>query len=176
MLAWKYLYDDEQPPLLLLHVEDRDLWKFKLDKTREIQAALFSYPYDFAVWSELMELDQSGLDRLAKEGEALERKHFKDIHELLKLLKRDMIIGGITVPVASLPYTMVSDAANIMAENAPFAACYWDTDSRRIFGLRANANNPNRIDVSKIAEIYSGGGHVDAAGFSVGRGHPLAKS
>ena len=160
-IAWDYYFPNETPPPVLLHVEDRDLWRFALPKTREIQANIFSYPYDFLVWDRLMASDPAVL---AVEGEAIERKHFKDIAELLGVVQRRMNIGGYNVPVANLPYTLVSDAAHKMAQGEPFAACYWDTPKGRIFGLRSTDAG---IDVSDIAKQYGGGGHRNAAGFTV---------
>ena len=73
---------------------------------------------------------------LAADGEAIERKHFKDIRELLDVTTRYMVIGGHRVPVANLPYTMSSDAGHELAKGRPFAACYWDTPEGRVFSLR----------------------------------------
>lgn len=160
-IAWDFYFPNEAPPPVLLHVEDRDLWRFTLPKTREIQANIFSYPYDFAVWDRLMSSDPA---MLATEGEAIERKHFKDINELLGVVQRRMNIGGYNVPVANLPYTLVSDAAHKMAEGEAFAGCYWDTPKGRVFGLRSSADG---IDVSEVAMQYGGGGHKNAAGFTV---------
>ena len=171
ILAWNYLFPNTPRPLLLGHIEDRDLWKFKLKNTREISAALFSHPYSFELWDNLMFGGQKELLSLTIAGAAIERKHHKDIDELLDVCKRLMVIGGYTVPVASLPYTLSSDAAGKMAIGEVFAACYWDTRDNRTFSLRSQ---PDGIDVSKIAAEYGGGGHKNAAGFSVPRDHPLA--
>jgi oligoribonuclease NrnB/cAMP/cGMP phosphodiesterase (DHH superfamily) len=172
MIAWNYLHDSP-PPQLIAHIQDRDLWQFKLEGTREIQAALFSYEYDFKVWDGLMLGTASRLQELRFEGETLERKHFKDINELLKVCKRRMVIGGVDVPVASLPYTMSSDAGHIMGVGEPFAACYYDEEAGRNFSLRSAEDG---IDVSEIAKQYGGGGHKHAAGFRVPRDHILATS
>lgn len=161
MLTWMYYFPDEDPPELLKHIEDRDLWHFKLSGTREIQAALFSYPYDFGVWDDLMDI---GTGTLEHEGEVLERKHFKDMGELLKVTKRLMVIGGHEVEVANLPYTMSSDAGHILAQTNPFGACYYDTSTGREFSLRSTDEG---VDVSQIALMYGGGGHRNAAGFKV---------
>lgn len=161
MLAWMRFFPGQEPPPLIRHIEDRDLWKFKLEGTREIQAAVFSYPYDFDLWDKLMVMD---VQELRKDGVAIERKHFKDIAELLAVCKRRMVIGGYNVPVASLPYTLTSDAGNIMAEGEPFAACYYDSPDGRNFSLRSGLEG---IDVSEIAKQYGGGGHKHAAGFKV---------
>lgn len=171
-LAWEYLYPDEPRPLLLGHIEDRDLWRFKLPGTREIQAFVFSHDYTFDQWDKMMHANQAELLKMTVAGAAIERKHHKDIKELITLCRRRMSIGGHVVPVASLPYIYVSDAAHAMAQGEPFAACYWDTANERIFGLRSADDG---IDVSEIAKQYGGGGHAKAAGFKVPRDHELAR-
>lgn len=160
-ITWDYYFPSASPPQLLLHVEDRDLWKFSLYGTREIQAAVFSYPYDFAVWDMLM---RSNIDNLREDGEAIERKHFKDINELLPVVTRPMNIATYKVLVANLPYTFSSDAAHKLAKDKPFGACYYDTPEGRVFSLRSDGNG---IDVSEVAKIFGGGGHKHAAGFKI---------
>ena len=169
MLAWDHFFPEQEPPKLLLHIEDRDLWLFKLEGTREIQANLFSYPYDFEVWDKLMAAD---VETLRSDGAAIERKHHKDIAELVTVMKRRMVIGGHDVPVASLPYTLTSDAGALMAQGEPFAACYWDTPDGRVFSLRSTDEGR---DVSEIAKQYGGGGHRNASGFRVPLGHELTQ-
>lgn len=165
MLAWEYAHPGVPAPRLVQHVQDRDLWRFKLDCTREIQAAVFSQPYDFHVWNTLAEDCETptGRHHLINQGAAIERKHFKDIDELLTQTRREMVIGGFRVPVANLPYTLASDAANKLAQGAAFGACYFDrNDGQRVFSLRAADGGE---DVSAIAATYGGGGHAKAAGF-----------
>lgn len=160
MITWDYFFGNQPPPKLLEHIQDRDLWLFKLEGTREIQANVFSYPYDFAVWDGLMRSDMS---LLYLEGKAIERKHHKDIAELVGVSKRRMKIAGHNVPVANLPYTLSSDAGHLMAKGEPFAACYMDNPNGRVFSLRSA---PDGIDVSVIAKGYGGGGHQHASGFT----------
>lgn len=172
-LAWDYLFPNEPRPLLLGHIEDRDLWRFKLRGTREIQAFVFSHDYTFDQWDKLMGADGPELLSMTAAGAAIERKHHKDVRELVSVCERRMVIGGHDVPVASLPYTVASDAGHLMLSNGPFAACYWDTATHRVFSLRSDSEG---LDVSEIAKGYGGGGHQHAAGFSVPRDHPLAKA
>jgi len=161
ILTWEHFFPSETPPPLLLHIEDRDLWRFALQNTRQIQANVFSFPYDFQVWDTLMAAAPA---TLAAEGEAIERKHFKDIDELLKVATRRLIIGGYNIPAANLPYIFSSDAGHKLGENEPFAACYMDNPDGRVFSLRSR---PDRVDVSEIAKQFGGGGHKNAAGFKV---------
>lgn len=160
-ITWDYFNPGKPRPQLINHIEDRDLWRFKLDGTREIQAALFSYPYDFEIWDMLMDSDP---DELRHEGQAIERKHHKDIAELLDVTRREMRIGGHVVPVANLPYTLSSDAGHEMAKGNAFAACYWLTPESVVFSLRSADDG---LDVSEVAKAYGGGGHQRAAGFRI---------
>lgn len=166
-LTWDYFNPGQHRPALINHIEDRDLWRFKLEGTREIQANLFSYPYDFEVWDALMNTPTS---QLLAAGKAIERKHHKDVAELVAGSKRRMVIAGFDVPVANLPYIHSSDAGHLMAIGEPFAACYQDTSEHRYFSLRSHDQG---LDVGEIAKRYGGGGHRNAAGFKVPFDHEL---
>lgn len=169
-IAWDFFHPGKARPALIDHVEDRDLWRFALHGTREIQSALFSYPYRFEVWDELM---QAPVFELYQQGLCIERKHHKDVAELVAVAKRQMVIGHYEVPVASLPYTLASDAGHLMAQGQPFAACYYDKAGGRVFSLRSADDG---VDVSEVAKLYGGGGHARAAGFTVPRDHELARA
>lgn len=158
-IAWDYFNPGVARPPLIDRLEDRDLWRFRFPDTRDVQANVFSYPYDFDIWDKLME---EPLQALATQGAAIERKHHKDVAELVGASRRMMVIGGHEVPVANLPYTLTSDAGHIMAQGQPFAACYIDTPKGRTFSLRSTDAG---LDVSVIAKAYGGGGHRNAAGF-----------
>ena len=163
MMAWDHYFPEETPPQLFLHIQDRDLWQFKLEGTREIHACLFSYPYEFEIWEQL--IYETKVETLRDDGVAIERKHHKDVKELIKAAAYRTTIAGHDVPVLNAPYFYSSDAGHVMSQTEPFAACYWDTPEARMFSLRS-ANDGS--DVSKIAELFGGGGHKHAAGFRLG--------
>ena len=171
MLAWEYFHAAAPPPLIR-HIQDRDLWRFALPGTREIQAALMSYPADFALWAGFLH-DPGALARLVTEGTVLERQRRTDLATLLPRCQRRLTIGGLAVPVANLPPALASDAGHLMSQGEPFAACYVDGPDGRRFSLRSA---PDGLDVARIAEQYGGGGHPHAAGFTVPRDHPLARA
>lgn len=164
MLAWQWFNPGKPPPVLIKHIQDRDLWLFKLDGTREINAALSSYPFDFKVWDKLMSSNHDELKTLKRDGEAIERKLQKDIKELIASGVRRMIIAGYDVPVLNASSAYVSDAGHIMSIGEAFAACYWDHPDGRSFSLRSGKDG---IDVAEVAKKYGGGGHKKAAGFTV---------
>jgi len=168
-MAWDFFHLEKVRPEFINHVEDRDLWRFALKNTREIQASIFSYEYNFENWSRFAEME---ISELITEGKAIERKHFKDINELIKIVTRKFKIDGHDVPIANLPYTLTSDAGHLLCEGFPFAGCYWDTPEGRIFSLRSREDG---IDVGEIAFKYGGGGHKHASGFKVPFDHDLCK-
>lgn len=170
MLAWEFFLPFSKPSPLIRYIQDRDLWKHELPDTQEVNSALFSYPYDFAVWDGLM---RKPIKDLVAEGTSILRKQRKDLNELLPQVKRPMTIAGHTVDVANLPYMFASEAGLILSEGKPFGGTYFDTPEGRNFSLRSREDG---LDVSEIAKAYGGGGHKHAAGFRVPRNAELAVS
>jgi len=162
LLTWEWFFKDKQPPQALLAVNDRDLWKFGRPWTREIFSALTSYPYDFAIWDTMMNDDR--LESLRQDGIALERKQQKDIAEIIAAGSHLITIAGHTVPACNVPSIWASDAGHIMAQDHPFAACFWIDGNNIAFSLRST---PDGLDVSEIAKQFGGGGHRHAAGFKL---------
>lgn len=165
-VTWDFFNPGKPRPLLVDYTGDRDLWRFNLPLSREVNAFVFAHEYDFKHWDYLNAMlhDHMGVQDVADMGGAIEKKHHKDVAELVGVMKRRMVIGGIDVPVANLPYTLTSDAGHLMARGEAFAACYWDTPEGRIFSLRSTDAG---ADVSEVAKRYGGGGHRNASGFKM---------
>ncbi len=160
VLAWEWAH--RQPaPWLLLHVQDKDLWQWALADSREVNAALSSYPYDFNLW------DRFTQDALIAEGRAILRYE----REIVGKLAKEMVLvrfQGQTVPAVQSA-TLNSQIGERLSGRHPFVIIWHDRDGRRYFSLRSREDGP---DVEAIARQYGGGGHTHAAGFSV----PLGKN
>lgn len=159
MLTWETFFTGEMPPLLFDHIQDRDLWHFKLPMTREIVAAIYSYPMEFETWDALM---QRPILELEHEGRALVRKQRADVAAILNSTTRYITLAGVVIPAANVPWMYASDVGGELAKGQPFAATYYDDDEGRRWSLRSA---PDGADVSVIAEAFGGGGHKHAAGF-----------
>lgn len=177
------------------YLQDRDLWTFSLPKSREVSMALRSYPFDFKVWSDLSGLTTYGqiyeapgicIDRLKKEGETCRRLtemqvdmmaknacmwEFKDMCDSSWSLEPSETTGpmrtafGYIVPVANATvfFSEVGERLLELYPAAPFSAYYLDRkDGLRQWGMRSRPD----FDCSKIAKIFGGGGHKQAAGFT----------
>lgn len=169
MLAWLHYFPDEEPPLLIKTVQDRDLWRFKYQGTRAFSALFKTFYFEFITWDFLahhLEHPKTAF-ALFEQGEAVERFEQKQINELSGINRRNLVIGGLMVPACNVPHSMASDVGNILAKGHPFAACYSDTETGRTFQLRSDKDDEASFDVSEIAKQYGGGGHKNAAGFKV---------
>lgn len=161
-ITWDYFFPNDERPVLVNYVEDRDLWRFNLSDSREVNTNLFSYEYDFATWDKLAETTQA---KLVEDGRAIYRKHMKDVHEIAAEAQF-FIIAGHRVPVVNANYTYGSDIAHYLDKDYPFAAYYWiNKNGEHVVGLRSRKDGG--ADVGSIAESFGGGGHKNAAGFRV---------
>ncbi len=176
LITWDWFFPDYPAPMLVKVVSDRDLWKFSMAHTKAVMAAIFSHAYDFQTWNDLYMSCENSLNTLVAEGEAIMRKHDKDIAELLGTMQWEGELGanGITCLFCNIPYVYSSEAGHKMCAEAEkpdqvFACCYWEReDGRIVASLRSVENGPN---VAAIAKDYMGGGHAHAAGFTVTKAH-----
>lgn len=172
MLAWRYAFPSNNPPPLVRYVEDRDLWRWALPNSRETNAWIGSFPLTLEAYEEAhvaLLNDRGGSIPFA--GAAIERMNAKLIGEMLEHTARPMTIAGHEVMVANVWKSFASDAAGLLAEDAPFGATWFQrADGMLEFSLRNRGDDA--VDVSEIAEQMGkklgtvGGGHVRAAGFS----------
>ena len=155
VLAWEWVHQ-EPPPWLLLYIQDKDLWEWRLPKSREISAALASYPFDFGIWDEL---DQKMLEI---EGRAILRFEGTLIE---KIVEEAILVSfqGETVP-AVYSSVMTSQIGERLCQGFPFCIIWHQRDNRRYFSLRSRSGT---TDVASIAAKFGGGGHTNAAGFSL---------
>ncbi|MDD4931062.1 MAG: DHHA1 domain-containing protein [Candidatus Colwellbacteria bacterium] len=164
VLAWKYFYPGKKVPKLLLYVEDTDIWKFTMPKSKELFASLETVKFDFKAWS-----------RLASEFETSEgrKKYLEKGKAILDFIGRsiDNIVAnaepvrfeGHKAYVVNSPL-LISDVGHVLAEKAGGVGIVWVKKGNKLkISLRSNG----RVDVSKIALKYGGGGHKAAASFSV---------
>ncbi|TLY14701.1 MAG: phosphoesterase [Nitrospirae bacterium] len=162
VLAWEWAHP-EPVPWLLQYIQDKDLWHWVLPSSREINAALASYPSDFRVWDELRQrtLEAEGLAILRYENELVG-----------KIAAEAALVSfhNETVPAVQSA-VLTSQLGERLSAGYPFCVIWHDRDGRRYYSMRSRKEG---ADVAAIAASYGGGGHTHAAGFSVplSTGHP----
>lgn len=165
-LTWEFCFPDDPMPLIIRHIEDRDLWRMALPETRAISLFLRSYPYDFDVWSKFIDAtDTHTHANILADAASIERFYDQKLAEMLPTATLKDIGKWKGVPTAHAPYAFASDLAHELLKahpTAPFAAVVVDAYGGRTYSLRSE---DSRQDVSEVAKTFGGGGHRNAAGF-----------
>jgi oligoribonuclease NrnB/cAMP/cGMP phosphodiesterase (DHH superfamily) len=162
MLAWRHFHPDAPPPKLLAYVEDQDLWRWKLPDSDAVNAAIGSYPRRFEVWDRLA---AEPIDKLAGEGRSLVRAQKSEVERAL-LNVHPVQVGELRLEAVNALFqrSMIGhELAKRGAHGAPCGLVY------RVIGRRVECSlySLGDFDVARIASALGGGGHRNAAGFSV---------
>jgi oligoribonuclease NrnB/cAMP/cGMP phosphodiesterase (DHH superfamily) len=163
VLAWKFFFPDKRVPRLLDYIEDRDLWKNSMYKTSEVFLYTNTVPYSFDSWNELADDLEENLNQVISIGESISKYRNILIGKIANN-KHILRIGGFKVESINSPlfqsYMLSKDYTG-----KDFMSCYYYDGERYIFSLRSSKDS--KVVLSDIAKIYNGGGHKNAAGFSV---------
>ncbi|MEN8160657.1 MAG: DHHA1 domain-containing protein [Myxococcota bacterium] len=161
-LAWHHLHPDRPLPGLLAYVEDQDLWRFALPKSREVNAAISSHLRSFEVWSRLAE---TPVDTLASQGEPILRAQRMEVDRALSSA-HPVRIGALRIEAVNAR-TQRAEIGHELSERGAFG-----TPAGAVYRLNGDKVHVSLysvagLNVAKIAARYGGGGHRNAAGFTV---------
>jgi len=160
VLAWQYFFHDLKPPKILLHIEDRDLWRFKLDGTREITSALYEkMPITFA------EIGTLDLAELLAVGRVQVEQFARMVQRLAKSAHTVTVAEQVGLAV-NAPSLFSSDLGHLLAEKSGTFGMTYQYDGKKqqwTFSLRSIGD----YDVGHLALSFGGGGHKNAAGFAL---------
>lgn len=158
---------------IALYAEDRDLWRFRLPSSREVNAALGLLPRDprDEAWD-----DPPAIDELAEQGET--------VLAVEEALVARVVEKAVRVRWAGLPHdgevlvacssVLQSEIGEALAASSskdhpdPVAGVAWyaEGDAAR-FSVRSRADSAHDGEALRIASARGGGGHPNAAGFTV---------
>ena len=153
-------------PEILLYVQDRDLWRFELEHSKEINAYIATMPETFEEWDNfyLPEAYTCGKAVIAFQNAQIQ-KRLKDV------IVRDFAVTTYPGCIFTVPFINASENISELGEamclaypDAPFSVSYCDrADGKRSYSLRSR----NGFDVSVVAKAFQGGGHFSASGFTL---------
>ena len=169
VLSWEYFMLNVYIPYGLMMIQDRDLWKFNDANTKPFTAALKSFvPEKFESWQYVFN-NESKFNSIIDQGKDLIEVFDKDVAELAKKQHKMAFDKACCyMSVCNAPAKYASELGNVLAKQAGSMAAIYAYDGSRQewqFSLRSIDD----FDVSVIAKVYGGGGHKNAAGFSVKR-------
>lgn len=181
-LAWEHFHPGIPVPLPLLHIEDQDLWSFSIPNTAPFCRALRLQPWEFETWNTVIQScstpESTSYQTLCTEGTAIGQ--FMHI-EVQRLLDSDLVIPvSLPLPAGASPAGVkncleglginasnlfASELGHHLAQRSGTFGLIWHLGAggRVKVSLRAE----NQVNVAMIAEQYGGGGHPNAAGFSL---------
>lgn len=168
-LTWDVFNGQEPRPNLVNYVEDRDLWKFALARSKDVNAYIALKPKNFAAYKELDDEVQDMLGECVEIGGALNEYHQQICESIASDLTRPCVFtvdgGRFEGLIANCPGQFASEVGNILAKRSGQFGATSYTDSEG--NLRVSLRSIGDFDVSLLAKLYGGGGHKNAAGFVV---------
>lgn len=163
VMAWNYFHPTKEVPELLLYIQDRDLWQFKRGATKAVCETLWAYPKDFDRWDNWIN-EPYAFGRIKREG------------DLLLLAKRRVVaqicygsfeckVEGRRAIACNAP-VHVSEVCHELLDRHPEAelAIGFRVTSEQLFRWDFRSRKGSGVDVSKVAALFKGGGHENAAG------------
>jgi len=158
-LTWEHFFGTQEC-WLVRYAEDRDLWKFQLPNSREVNAYLQSLPQTFEAYEEAYDL---GPKQVALRGAGCMAWLRYYVESTKRLAYKTQFLGH-EVPIVNAPFTAISEVVGELAEGQLFAmGWHVREDGKVVYSLRSKGD----FDVSALAKSMGGGGHRNAAGFTL---------
>ena len=162
ILSWEFFHPGKEPPKFIKYIQDRDLWTWELEYSKEFSAAFDMVPFEFEEFEKFE--DDSVFDDACKRGSyilAYSKTVVKKVCEKATARKMD----GKDVMVVNASHWM-SEIGARLAPDCDFAMIwYWDHEAGHTkVSLRAFHET---VDVSEISKKFGGGGHKKAGGFQL---------
>jgi len=166
-LTWKHFYGDSEDkmPALYKYVRDYDLWLFQFGATKTINMYLRTIPKTLYDW-EMLELDFEVphlVKAIVDKGLAMEKYHRTVVDSLVESAD-EVELAGQTGLLVNCSSEFASDVGHKLANiSGTFGATWQQIRGDAIFSLRSNGD----YDVAELAQKLGGGGHRNAAGFTL---------
>ncbi len=170
ILAWSHFHPDVPPPDLLRYVEDQDLWRFALPASEEVNAAIASHPRTFEAWEMLA---KTPIEQLAADGEPILRAQRMEIERTLRNA-HFIRVGDLRVEAVNAVHlrSQLGHQLALRVTSGPACGAVY-----RLLGRRVDVSlySVGTFDVAAVAARFGGGGHRNAAGFTLPLGEWLER-
>lgn len=157
MLSYNYFKPDIDSLFFEL-VEDRDLWRFKLEGAKELNAYLRTQPWDFVAVLEVA----NNIDQAVGRGTYILKQIAQAVDKLCDNYFLEEICG-VNMPVVNSPIYQSEIGNRLLEKLEDFhvVAIRYENQTHVITSLRSLPF----FDCSVLAEQEGGGGHKNASGF-----------
>lgn len=162
-IAWDYFHPQTARPALVDLVEDSDLWRFALHGTKEFQLRLDVEDMAFDNWDRLSDMSGSQLERFIAEGAVLKRAFDREVDALLADCY-PVTLSGETGHAVNATGRYSSELGHRLAMLTGNFGMVW---CQRGAALKVSLRSSGEYDVSELAAQFGGGGHRNAASFTL---------
>ena len=163
-----YFFPDTEAPLLVQHVQDRDIWTFDMKNTRAIDQYLKNEEQTIENWTSINAImcHATGYAKVVKKGKQLLDLHEARVSEIAKLAEW-VTINGATGLMVRCGYEYASDVGHILQKiSGTFGLTYFVTGKEDEL-LQVSLRSEGSYDVEVMAKRLGGGGHRNASGFII---------
>jgi oligoribonuclease NrnB/cAMP/cGMP phosphodiesterase (DHH superfamily) len=167
-LAFEYFYPGTQIPYFVARIQDRDLWRFNYEDTKDFCAGLRTVAMSFQAWEYVL-TNSFEVDEVLTVGSCLNKQFDDEVADLVKKAHPLFIAGGVTRAVktglaVNAPAKYASELGNKLAEKSGVCGLVYSFDGSRNEWQYSFRSIDSGIDVSAVAKRHGGGGHRNAAG------------
>jgi oligoribonuclease NrnB/cAMP/cGMP phosphodiesterase (DHH superfamily) len=173
-LTWKYFYPDAKIPKLIEYISDADTWTHSLPDWKEIESFIYSNGeehFSFEHFEDLYDTleTEDGYARAKKVGAMLVGAHTAKVTMYVDLAEL-VFFEGYEVYAVNAPREVKSELGHVLALKTNSFAIIFNYEK----GFwKCSLRSVKDFDVSVIATKYGGGGHKNAAAFTVSTNFPL---
>ncbi len=170
-ITWSYFHPNVTLPTLLAYIQDSDLWKHSLPHGKEIGAYLGTQPFTFEAFDALRTRmdNEEELATIIESGRAYS-EYYDFVCTMLENQAEEVVFDEFTILAVNAPRFFRSEVGHRLAKKkGPFAIVWYPREDFWHCSLRGDGS----IDLTKIAQRYSGNGHRNASAFSVPMNEPL---
>lgn len=173
MLAWKYFYPNEKIPLAIQYVSDSDTWTNEMPDYKYINSYVYRSDSELTIESFnnlFLELENTDkFQEIKKIGKYLRENYEENVNTYIK--KAELInFDGYEVYAVNAPSEIRSELGHELAiKTNSFSVIYYYLDGKWKVSLRSIKD----FDVSIIAKNHGGGGHKNAAAFTLSSENPI---
>jgi len=162
MLAWEFVHGvGAEAPDFIKVVDDYDRWVFQYPQTKDAQMYIRSHNMDRLAFDSLMLMS---MDEMAQAGGMMRQYYNQQLENHKKRTPMRVNFAWTEGLALNADASFSSELGHYLAEQSGTFGAVYQIDGEKVkFSLRSCGN----FDVSAIARFYGGGGHKNAAGFTL---------
>jgi oligoribonuclease NrnB/cAMP/cGMP phosphodiesterase (DHH superfamily) len=166
-MTYIYFFPNTSIPLLVQHVQDRDIWKFNMEHTKAVNLYLKEQKQTIENWTKINArmCHAAGYKEIVDYGYYLLKKHEAEVLDLVNNCSWPVTINKATGFMVRCGYKYASDVGHMLCKKSgTFGLTYFSKDNGM---LQVSLRSEGNYDVEAMAKKLGGGGHKNAAGFII---------